>query len=61
MNDTIGTLEASQRWGRSQTTISKWCREGRIPRATQDKPRSPWHIPDDAVCPEPRTTKEETK
>lgn len=61
MDDTMGTLEASQRWERSQGTISKWCREGRIPGATQDRPGSPWHIPNGAQCPEPRTNKEENK
>ena len=47
----IGTKEASERWGYTQDTIRKWCAEGRIPNATQDKKGSPWHIPADAVCP----------
>ena len=34
-----------------QSTISKWCRDGLIPNATQDKPNSPWHIPKNAICP----------
>ncbi len=47
----MGTKEASIKWGYTQATISKWCREGLIPNATQDKERSPWHIPKDAQCP----------
>ncbi len=51
MADTMGTKEASQRWGYSQTTISRWCREGLIEGASQDAEGSPWHIPQDAECP----------
>ena len=47
----MGTKEASEKWGYKQATISKWCRDGLIPNATQDKPNSPWHIPKDAQCP----------
>lgn len=47
----IGTKEASEKWGVSQSTVQKWCRQGKIKGATQDKPRSPWHIPKDAKKP----------
>ena len=47
----IGTKEAAERWGVSQALVQKWCREGKIPNATQDGKGSPWHIPNDAVCP----------
>lgn len=47
----MGTKAASELWGYSQETIRKWCAEGLIPNATQDKKGSPWHIPVDAVCP----------
>lgn len=47
----IGTKAASEKWGYSQTTIQKWCREGVIKGAVQDKEGSPWHIPEDAQCP----------
>lgn len=47
----IGTKEASEKWGYTQATIRKWCVEGQIPNATQDKKGSPWHIPADAKCP----------
>lgn len=55
MADTMGTQEASEKWGYSQATISCWCRKGLIKDASQDKARSPWHIPKDAEC--PRTIK----
>lgn len=59
MADSIGTKEASQRWGYKQDTISKWCRLGLIKDATQDAPGSPWHIPKDAECPKQIKTKSE--
>ena len=46
-----GTKYFSELWGVSQATIAKWCREGKIPGATKDKPKSPWHIPANAVKP----------
>lgn len=54
----IGTKEASEKWGYTQATIRKWCVEGQIPNATQDKKGSPWHIPADAVCPRKVKTKQ---
>ena len=53
MADSMGTKEASGLWGYPQNTISKWCRLGQIPGATQDAPGSPWHIPKNAKCPKP--------
>lgn len=47
----MGTSEAAQKWGYKQETIRKWCAEGKIKDATQDKKGSPWHIPIDAECP----------
>lgn len=44
----MGTKEAAEKWGVSQKSVAKWCREGKIPGATQDKKGSPWHIPPDA-------------
>ena len=52
MSDTR-TQEASKKWGYTQTTISKWCKDGLISNATQDKPGSPWHIPENTKCPKP--------
>ena len=52
MSDSIGTKEFAAKYGiKNQSTISKWCREGKIPNANQDKKGSPWHIPKDAVPP----------
>ena len=51
MAETMGTLEASEKWGYSQATIRKWCAAGLIKGARQDKEGSPWHIPKDAKCP----------
>lgn len=49
----MGTKEASERWGYSQGVIREWCKQGKIPGATQDAPGSPWHIPESAECPRP--------
>lgn len=51
MSDTIGTREFAKKYGISQQTVSKWCREGKIIDATQDAKGSPWHIPKDAMPP----------
>ena len=47
----MGTKEASEKWGFSQSQISKWCRAGLIEGAEQDKYGCPWRIPSDAKCP----------
>jgi len=47
----MGTGEASERWGYTPDTIRKWCKQGLIKGATQDKSGSTWHIPKDAKCP----------
>ena len=46
---TIGTKEASQRLGLSQSTIAKMCREGKMKGAEQDSKGSPWHIPESTI------------
>lgn len=56
--ETMGTREASDKWGYSQAYISEWCRNGLIPSASQDRAGSPWHIPKDAECPRPIKKKE---
>ncbi len=61
MADTMGTKEASEKWGYAQKTISGWCLAGLIPNATHDAPNSPWHIPKDAKCPRPIKTKGEER
>ena len=58
MADAMGTKEAAELWGYTAATITKWCRNGPIPNASQDGAGSPWHIPKDAKCPRPvKTTK----
>ena len=47
----MGTKEAAKIFGVTQKTIEKWCREGKIEGATQDKKGSPWHIPKNAKKP----------
>ena len=43
----MGTKEASEKWGVTQRKVADWCRRINDERITQDKPRSPWHIPKD--------------
>lgn len=46
------TKEAAEKWGVSQATVQKWCKERKIqPPPTQDKKGSPWHIEQDATHP----------
>ena len=46
----MGTREAAEKWGVSQSTVQKWCRDGKImPQPTQDKKGSSWHIVKDAI------------
>ena len=54
----MGTKAASEKWGYTQETIRKWCADGLIKGATQDKKGSPWHIPVDAECPKRIKNKE---
>ena len=51
MGNYMGTSEAAEKWGRSQATISKACREGKIIGAEQDGPGKPWRIPADTPNP----------
>ena len=51
MSDSMGTKEASKKWGYSQETIRKWCFDGLVEGAEQDAKGSPWHIPKNAKCP----------
>ena len=41
----MGTKEAAEKMNVKQSTVSAWCREGRIPNAEQDAKGSPWRIP----------------
>ena len=46
-----GTSKFAKKWNVTQETVARWCREGKIPGATQDAKGSPWHIPPDAKDP----------
>ncbi|MEE6159240.1 helix-turn-helix domain-containing protein [Olsenella sp. YH-ols2221] len=52
MPEYVGSKLKSEEWGVDQSKISKWCREGKIPGANQDKKGSPWRIPVNAKKPE---------
>jgi hypothetical protein len=43
--ETMSTLVASELWDMKMTSITRLCREGRIPGAKQDKKGCPWRIP----------------
>lgn len=47
MGETIGIKTFAEKFGVKQSTVARWCREGRL-EATQDSPGSPWHISVDA-------------
>lgn len=52
----MGTKEASEKWGYTQQTIQKWCRDGKIYlviKAEKSKYNGQWQIPKDAECPRP--------
>ena len=42
---TVGTKEVADELRVLPSTVSKWCREGKVEGATQDAEGSPWHIP----------------
>ena len=45
MSNYMGTSEAAEKRGRSQATISKACREGKVKGAEENGPGKPWRIP----------------
>lgn len=48
----MGTKDAAEKWGYAQSTISKWCREGKILLVVKPEKRGgEWQIPVDAECP----------
>ena len=46
---TVGTKEAAKELNVLQATVSKLCREGKLPGATQDEKGSPWRIPAETI------------
>lgn len=47
----IGTSKAAEITGFAQSTIERWCREGKIKGAEQDGFGKPWRIPIDTKLP----------
>ena len=50
----ISTKEAAEKWGCTQATVQRWCRQGKIllvVKAEKDKFSGRWRIPEDAKCP----------
>ena len=50
----MGTKEAAERWGVSQDTVRRWCRERKFAdeiKLDRDAPGSPWRIPTNAKPP----------
>ena len=44
--------EIAEKWGYSESTIYKWCREGKIKSiTTAEKKNGHWQIPSNAECP----------
>ena len=39
MSEAIGTREFAEKFGVTLATVSKWCREGKIPDCNQDRKR----------------------
>ena len=51
MSEAIGTQVFAEKYGVPMDTVSKGCREGKIPDCNQDRKGSPWYISKDAVSP----------
>ncbi len=52
MGDFVGTKVLSEIWGVKQSTITQWCRDGKLPGAEQDGKGCPWRIPIDSLRPD---------
>ena len=48
----MGTKEAAEKWGYSESTIRKWCKEEKIQLLVKpEKVSGRWRIPANAECP----------
>lgn len=47
----LGVSAFAEKYGVSEDTVRRWCREGKIHGAEQDVKGKPWRIPEDAVPP----------
>ena len=51
----MSVKEVAEKWGYSEATIRKWCREGVIKITIgAEKKNGRWQIPADAKCPKKR-------
>lgn len=54
--------ETARKWGYSEGTICRWCREGKIKVTIgAEKKNGHWQIPSDAPCPKIAKTKQKTE
>ena len=51
MADSIVTKDIANKWGVTQATVSKWCRDEKNKGAEQDEKRNTWYIPKDVALP----------
>ncbi len=51
----LSTKEAAERWAIKPTTVAKYCRENKIPKAFKDKTTKQWKIPADSIKPLTKT------
>lgn len=48
----LSVKEVAEKWGYSEATIRKWCRDGLIKITVgAEKKSGRWQIPADAMCP----------
>ena len=48
----MGVKEAAEKWGYSESTVYKWCKEGKIQLLVKPKKvHGRWRIPAKAECP----------
>lgn len=50
----MGTKEAAEKWGYSESTVCKWCRDDKIQVLVKpEKVSGRWRIPINSKCPKP--------
>jgi len=52
MAELVSAKAMAELWDVPVSKVTRWCKEGKIPGAEQDKPGSPWRIPIVASMPE---------
>lgn len=60
--DYMSVKEAAEKWGYSESTIRKWCKEGLLSVSVKaEKKSNRWQIPTNAECPKSIKKKESEK